>query len=30
MSAILHLVTRLRPGGHGGTLWPTLMALADG
>ena len=30
MSAVLHLVTRLRPGGHGGTLWPTLMALADG
>lgn len=30
MSTVLHLVTRLRPGGHGGTLWPTLMALADG
>lgn len=30
MSRALHLVTRLRPGGQGGTLWPTLLTLADG
>ena len=30
MSRALHLVTRLLPGGQGGTLWPTLLTLADG
>lgn len=29
MSRVVHLVRRIRPGGHGGTFWPTLLALAE-
>lgn len=28
-SRVLHLVSRLQPGGRGQTLWPTMLALAD-
>jgi Glycosyl transferases group 1 len=28
-SRVLHLVSRLQPGGRGQTLWPTVLALAD-
>jgi hypothetical protein len=28
-SRVLHLVSRLQPGGQGQTLWPTVLALAD-
>jgi len=27
--SVLHLVSRLQPGGQGQTLWPTVLALAD-